>query len=125
MSGSSRTLWITLAVLFLTAPLLLIEGVASAKSERSYALVVGHNSSTDPNQAPLRYADDDAIRYFELFNIPVDVPSNVTRGTELSVNSLLKPKAVKIFLRAAKEAFSASFNSDAWKSAAKSINQRR
>ena len=72
MHAKRRTFGIALAVLSMTVPLLLIQGIATAKSERHYALVVGHNSSTDANLAPLRYADDDAIRYFELFDLIAD-----------------------------------------------------
>jgi hypothetical protein len=32
-----------------------------------FALIVGVNASTEPGVAPLRYADDDAARYLELF----------------------------------------------------------
>lgn len=33
----------------------------------SFALLIGVNRSVDPSEAPLRYADDDAALYFELF----------------------------------------------------------
>ncbi len=33
-----------------------------------FALVIGHNQSDDPDLAPLRYADDDAIRHHELLS---------------------------------------------------------
>ena len=37
-----------------------------------YALVIGHNGSNDPDLSPLRYADDDAIRYYELLRLVAD-----------------------------------------------------
>jgi caspase domain-containing protein len=40
---------------------------ASAVPTKTFALIVGVNRSTDPNIAPLRYADDDAVRYRDLF----------------------------------------------------------
>lgn len=55
--------------LMLLAPLLCAAAgpAASASQPRLLALVVGLNTSRDPGVAPLRYADDDAARYFELF----------------------------------------------------------
>jgi hypothetical protein len=48
--------------------LLLAASSASAAPERvAYALILANNSSLDPKQAPLRYADDDGARYYELF----------------------------------------------------------
>ena len=48
--------------------LLLAASTASAAPERvAYALILANNSSLDPKQAPLRYADDDGARYYELF----------------------------------------------------------
>lgn len=44
---------------------------AHAETTR-YAVVVGHNGSQDPELQPLRYADDDAIRYWELFRTVAD-----------------------------------------------------
>ncbi|HEX8822715.1 MAG TPA: hypothetical protein VF794_22500 [Archangium sp.] len=47
---------------------LLVGTAASAAPERvTYALILANNASTDPKQAPLRYADDDGARYYELF----------------------------------------------------------
>jgi len=39
---------------------------AAAKDVR-FALVIGWNQADDPELEPLRYADDDALRYYELF----------------------------------------------------------
>lgn len=39
-----------------------------APSDARFALVVGHNDSDDPDLSPLRYADDDAIRYADLLS---------------------------------------------------------
>ncbi|WP_223636764.1 hypothetical protein [Corallococcus sp. EGB] len=49
--------------------LLLLAGTAaSAEPEQvHYALIVANNTGTEPSQAPLRYADDDGARYYELF----------------------------------------------------------
>ncbi len=40
---------------------------AGCRSPRRYAIVVANNATHDPGLPPLRYADDDAIRYYELF----------------------------------------------------------
>ena len=45
-----------------------------------YSLIIGYNDSTDPALNPLRYADDDAIRYHELFDV---VASETTLLTTL------------------------------------------
>jgi hypothetical protein len=49
-------------------------------ADRRFALVIGHNGSDDPALAPLRYADDDAMRYAELLE---HVAERVTVLTEL------------------------------------------
>jgi hypothetical protein len=41
---------------------------AQAQAHKSYAVIVAHNRSVDPGTAPLRYADDDGARYWELFS---------------------------------------------------------
>jgi len=46
--------------------LCLVSAPAHAGDAR-FALIIGHNLSDDPDLAPLRYADDDALRYAELF----------------------------------------------------------
>jgi hypothetical protein len=45
---------------------------AAIPGQRHYALVIGHNQSDDTDLPPLRYADDDAIRYFEFFQLVAD-----------------------------------------------------
>ncbi|MBE4749863.1 hypothetical protein G4177_16995 [Corallococcus sp. ZKHCc1 1396] len=48
--------------------LLLVGTAASAAPEQvHYALIVASNTGTEKGQAPLRYADDDGARYYELF----------------------------------------------------------
>jgi hypothetical protein len=39
---------------------------AEAPPRTAYALIVANNASLDPNQADLRFADDDGARYYEL-----------------------------------------------------------
>lgn len=61
---------------FVTASILLCAS-ASARAEpappppetATFALVVGANKSVDEGLAPLKYADDDAARYFDLFRL--------------------------------------------------------
>lgn len=45
----------------------LAASVRAEEAPRAFALVVGVNQSFDPEQPRLRYADDDALRYRELF----------------------------------------------------------
>ncbi|EPX58005.1 hypothetical protein D187_004539 [Cystobacter fuscus DSM 2262] len=48
---------------------LLVGTAASAAPERvTYALIIANNIGTEPRQAPLRYADDDGARYYELLS---------------------------------------------------------
>jgi hypothetical protein len=48
---------------------LLVGTAANAAPERpTYALILANNTGTEPKQAPLRYADDDGARYYELFS---------------------------------------------------------
>ncbi len=59
------------------ASLLFVVGVAgvqpahaSVKADnRVYVLIVANNQSLDKGVKPLRYADDDAVRYYELFSL--------------------------------------------------------
>lgn len=63
-ASSRLSLWLPLLV----GGLVLAQPVWAAEPERvSYALIIANNSSLDPKQAPLRYADDDGARYYELF----------------------------------------------------------
>jgi hypothetical protein len=53
--------------------LLLSNGIAlaepvDARQPRLFALLIGANRAVDPELPPLRYADDDAARYLELFD---------------------------------------------------------
>lgn len=59
--------WSALALAFVTGLLWLWPSHASARDVR-FALVIGWNGSDDAELEPLRYADDDAIRYHELFS---------------------------------------------------------
>ncbi|WNG32915.1 hypothetical protein F0U61_04260 [Archangium violaceum] len=48
---------------------LLIGTAASAAPKRvAYALILANNTGLEPKQAPLRYADDDGARYYELLS---------------------------------------------------------
>ena len=40
---------------------------ASCGSTKRYALILANNATRDPGLPPLRYADDDAVRYYQLF----------------------------------------------------------
>ncbi len=56
------------APLALSWVVLLVGAAASAAPEQvSYALILANNTGLEPKQAPLRYADDDGARYYELF----------------------------------------------------------
>ena len=45
---------------------------ADEQPRRTYALIVANNSSVDPGVEPLRYAEDDGARFYELFDSMVD-----------------------------------------------------
>ncbi|HYO53344.1 caspase family protein [Archangium sp.] len=48
---------------------LLVGSAASATPARvAYALIIANNTGLEPKQAPLRYADDDGARYYELLS---------------------------------------------------------
>lgn len=51
----------------LVAVISLVIAGSALGAVRSYVVVVGNNQSVDPATRPLRFADDDAARYFELF----------------------------------------------------------
>ncbi|WP_224246361.1 caspase family protein [Hyalangium gracile] len=42
---------------------------AEERPRAAFAFIVGVNRSVDPNEPPLRYADDDAARYLDLFRL--------------------------------------------------------
>ncbi len=42
---------------------------AAAAEQRRYVLIIGNNQSLDRGVKPLRYADDDAVRYYQLFSL--------------------------------------------------------
>ncbi len=51
------------------ALLLLVAGAAPAAPQQvGYALILANNLGTEPGQAPLRFADDDGARYYELLS---------------------------------------------------------
>ncbi len=52
----------------LCLPALLLVSPAAAAPQQVFALVVANNRSVDPGVKPLRYADDDGVRVFELLS---------------------------------------------------------
>ena len=61
----------------------LLPSVAAAETQR-LALIVGVNRSVDRSAADLRFADDDAARYFDLFDalhIPAVLLTRMDEGT--------------------------------------------
>src|SRR6476469_5988493 len=70
-SAKTRTILRTAMLLPLAyaACLAAVPAQSPAPIERTqYAIVVANNSSNDKALEPLRYADDDGARYFELFS---------------------------------------------------------
>lgn len=55
-------------LLALACSLLVLPLTAHAGARVQYALIVSNNGSNDPSLQPLRYADDDGARYFELLS---------------------------------------------------------
>ena len=67
---------------------LALAAVVGSSGERPvvhrYALIIGYNGSADPTRAALRYADDDAARFFELLAPMVEEAHLLTRFDETS-----------------------------------------
>lgn len=57
------------AILTLTAWVALPRSARAESPRASFAIIVGSNASVDANLPPLRYADDDAARYLDLFRL--------------------------------------------------------
>jgi hypothetical protein len=60
---------------------LMFPGFAAAEqalAPKTYALIVANNGSVDEGVAPLRYADDDGARYYELFSAFADQTTLLT-----------------------------------------------
>ncbi|NVB81733.1 MAG: caspase family protein [Kofleriaceae bacterium] len=71
---------------FLVLALVLCGSRAYAGRDVAYAIVIGNNappsSGTPEKLAPLRYADDDAVRYFQLFSRMADTRLLVVLDTQ-------------------------------------------
>jgi hypothetical protein len=77
--------------------ILLLPSYMVAKAQDRYVVIVANNHSLDQGVAPLRFADDDGARYFELFQ---------ASGAKVALFAVLDPTAQKRFpdaARAAKE----------------------
>lgn len=46
-----------------------LPALGEERPKAAFAFIVGVNRSVDPNEPPLRYADDDAARYLDLFRL--------------------------------------------------------
>lgn len=68
---------------------------ADDRTSATFALVIGSNASVDVDLAPLKYADDDAARYFDLFRL---------LGARTTVLSRLDENTRRIHPQAAAEA---------------------
>lgn len=87
---SRRLLVLALALI---VGLLASSSARAAKGSESFVIVIGHNQSNDKGVRPLRYADDDALRYYELFSL---VSKNVALFTVLDDDSArLHPKLAR------------------------------
>jgi hypothetical protein len=64
------TWWRTLLVALAASALFVALPVRAGEApSASFALIIGSNVSVDTDLSPLRYADDDAARYFDLFRL--------------------------------------------------------
>jgi hypothetical protein len=94
---SASAAWVLLALLVGTP-----DGAAAAEDPppyASFALIVGVNRSVDPDAAVLRYADDDAARYLDLFR---------SLGARSYVLSRLDPNTRRLHPQVAAEALAPS-----------------
>lgn len=93
-----------------------------APSRATFALIVGSNASVDKNLAPLRYADDDAARYLDLFRL---LGARTYLLTRLDDNTLrLHPQAgaeAEAPKRAAFDRATAQLASDVARAAARGV----
>lgn len=65
-----RAMILVIAVLAFVVPARAkAEEAKGAGGRATFALIIGSNQSVDTNLAPLRYADDDAARYLDLFRL--------------------------------------------------------
>ncbi len=71
------------------------DAFAGARPLHRYAIVIAHNRSVDPGVAPLRYADDDGARYYELFKLETD---------RVALFSVLDDETAALFPEAARAA---------------------
>lgn len=71
---------------------LCLAGVADAAGTHRYVLVVANNQSNDPGVAPLRFADDDGVRYYEFFRLGTD---------RVALFSVLDDETARLFPNAA------------------------
>ena len=84
-----------LATLLLAGLLCLPCPAAAETRASSYVLIVAHNKSLDRNVKPLRFADDDGARYWELFS---------KTGARVSLLSVLDPETARTHPAAARVA---------------------
>jgi hypothetical protein len=84
------------ALLPLLVAALGIPRARAAAAESSYVLIVAANRSLDPGVRPLRFADDDGARYFELFSR--------TRAERLSLLAVLDADTARTHPDAARAA---------------------
>jgi hypothetical protein len=68
---------------------------AKARAPSSYVLIVAHNNSLDPHVKPLKFADDDGARYWELFS---------DTGAKVALLSVLDPETARTHPEAASAA---------------------
>ncbi len=81
--------------LLVTAFVSAATGARAVERKHIYAVVVATNHSLDTDVSPLRFADDDGAKYFELFS---------ALGAEVSLLTVLDPVAQRRFPAAAKAA---------------------
>jgi hypothetical protein len=82
----------------LSVALILLATATAADAARPlhrYAIVIAHNRSLDPGVSPLRYADDDGARYYELFKLETD---------RVALFSVLDDETARLFPDAARAA---------------------
>ncbi|MBN2525093.1 MAG: caspase family protein [Deltaproteobacteria bacterium] len=72
----------------------------NASNVSRYAIIVANNNSLDEGVPPLRYADDDGARYFEMFT---------SAGVEVSLLTVLGAEEQRRYIEAAKAAVPPSY----------------
>lgn len=84
MSKTAAALGVAFIVSMVASSAFAQEPASSDRQKKTYALVIANNGSVDEGVEPLRFADDDGARFYEMFS---DVADDATLLTTLDADS--------------------------------------